>query len=238
MGQDTHASSAVSLTLRFNGYTSSGAITANLNGHTLVYTDVARTGFQDVLNSYSVPTSYLRQGVNQLLLTVAHGDAEISQVELETVFGTAKPPVPDPSTHEMPMAQATTNNFRVDHLAGASPVITLTTGLYDLGGTSTVTYTVDVLTPRPWIGVDPAQGTLLSPALGGGVTPLNIRLDLTGVHTDDEGDVLVLRVNGGPAPQNMPIYIGILVVASGAHTAPVFTPYAPNTTVYNPAALP
>ena len=55
-----------------------------------------------------------------------------------------------------------------------------------------------------------------------------------GVSTDDEGDVIVLRVNGGM----MPAYIGVLVVASGATSAPNWLTTFPTTTTFNKSAIP
>jgi hypothetical protein len=74
----------------------------------------------------------------------------------------------------------------------------------------------------------------MSPSFGGGVTPLYMRFNFNGVSTDDEGDVIVLRVNGGV----MPVYIGVLVVASGATTAPSFITSFTTSSSFNKDAIP
>ena len=61
-----------------------------------------------------------------------------------------------------------------------------------------------------------------------------MRFNFANVHTDDEGDVIVVNVAGGP----MPVLIGILVVASGETQAPTYVSTFPMTTTFNKSAIP
>lgn len=226
---------ARSAVLRFNGYSGNGTLDLNVNGHPMSLS-VATGGYQNVLNSYDIPTTWLRQGANSLVFTSnpASNDSEISQIELETVFNRQRVMNTQMNTGPMPMLQVTANNFRIDHLLNDPPIYTATTYMYNLGGTQSLTYTAEVLNPKPYLTLSPASGTLVSPSYGGGVVPLNMRFDFTGVSTDDDGEVLVVRVNGG----HMPVYIGVMIVAFGATTAPPYLTTFPLTTDFNKAAIP
>src|SRR5207237_2301653 len=91
-----------------------------------------------------------------------------------------------------------------------------------------------VLNPRPYLTLSQTSGTLVSPSYGGGVTPLNMRFNFNGVSTDDDGDVVVIKVTGGV----MPVYIAVMVVASGATSAPPFLTSFSLTTTFNKSAIP
>ena len=229
-------STARSAVLRFNGYSTNGVLGFNLNGHTMNL-NTANSGFQNVLNSYSIPVSWLRSDSNTMIFTstnTGNNDATIAQIELEVVYNQHRVIVPDTSTAPMHMVQITNNNFRIDHLAGDPNIYTATTYLYNIGSSSTTTYTVNVVNPKPYLTLSQSSGTLLSPSQGGGVTRLDMRFNFANVHTDDEGDVIVVNVAGGP----MPVLIGILVVASGETHAPTYVSTFPMTTTFNKSAIP
>jgi hypothetical protein len=232
-----NAATARSAVLRLNGTASNGRLDLTVNGQPMTI-NMANTGYQNVLNSASIPVSWLRTGANNLVFTSnpASNNADFSEVQLEVVYNQQRPATqPDHmDLVPMPMLQATANNFRIDHLRTDPNTYTATTYLYNIGSTQNLTYTAEVLNPRPYMSLSQTSGTLTSPSYGGGVTPLYMRFNFAGVSTDDDGDVIIVRINGGV----MPVYIGVMVVAAGASSAPPYITSFSLTNTFNKNAIP
>jgi hypothetical protein len=161
-------------------------------------------------------------GSNSIAFTYTGNDsADISQVEIEVVYNRQRVmPVPSP-VHMMPMLGITSQSLRVDHLSTDPAVYTSTAYLYGLGSTATVNWSAAVIsTETPWLSVSPAAGQVTSPLLGGGVQPLVKSVDFSGLTTDSDGEVGVIRITGG----NMPLYFAVLAVNDGSNTRPQFLP--------------
>jgi hypothetical protein len=194
--------------------------------------------FFNALNTAEVPVTSLRQGANTLEFRydgALSALPDLTQVELEVVYNQPRSLTVTPMG-PMAMIGLTNQGFRVDHLAGDPSVHTLTTFLYSQGSANPVSYSASVITPdTPWLTVSPTSGSLVSPALGGGIAPLNLQLNFGAVGTDSDGEVGVVRIDGG----SMPMYVAVLAVDQGATSRPAFIPAFTNlNTTLNPVAIP
>ena len=220
----------------FNGTSDSGSIIVNLNGHEQTV-PAATCCYQNTLNQYDLPANWLTTGANYLSFSVPQGGgAEISQYELEVVYNEHRVMVDPPPVHDMPMLSTSAMSFRFDHTNGQGMTYTGTTYLYNLGSTAQVPYTAAVIsTETPWLTVSPGSGVATSPMLGGGVIPLSLHVDMTGIPVDADGQVGVVKITGG----NMPVYVAVLAVNDGSNPAPTFLPaFTGLTTTFDKDAIP
>ena len=229
-------SAARSARLLFNGVASS-SFTVRVNGNPITIPTKSCCYF-NALNTTEFPPSWLQQGTNTLEFRYDGSLSslpDLSQVELEVIYNQPRDTSPAPMS-PMAMIGPTNQNFRVDHLASDPTVQPLTTFLYSQGSSNPVAFTASVITPdTPWLTVSPASGSLLSPVLGGGVVPLNLQVNFAGFTTDSDGEVGVVRVDGG----SMPIYVAVLAVNDGSIQRPSFISSFTNlTTTFNRAAIP
>jgi hypothetical protein len=221
----------------YNGYASgTGNLVFNINGHSLTV-PTRQSGYLYTLNSAEFPAEWLQFGTNNVqILYSGSADAQISQVELEVVYG--QPRIMENSTpmDPMPMMSVSNMNFRIDHVNGDPTVHTATTYLYSLGGDMPVNYSASVISSEtPWLTVSPTSGTLRSPAQGYGLVPLTLSVNFTNIPVDSDGYVGVIKITGG----TMPVYLGVLAVNRGSSPRPNFIPsFNGANTTFNKDAIP
>src|SRR5262249_23634955 len=156
-----------------------------------------------------VPVSLIRQGANTF--TFNFGSGQFIQVELEVTFNRQRV-IGNPPVNSLTMLNLTATNFRFERTNSDPLVMNGTTNLYDMGGVSPATYTAQVITPdSPWLKItSPTTGSVASPALGGGVTPVNFTVDFSnyGAPSDinTDGDIGIIKVTGG----TVPLYTGVI----------------------------
>ena len=229
---------ARSARILYNG-TATGSFTININGHALTI-PTKTCCFSDALNTAAFPASWLQGGANALTFSYNGSLSDLpdlQQVEVEVVYNQPRTMSVPPATMPMPMLAVSAANFRVDHLPTDAAIYTATTYLSSFGAGDPVLYNATVVTAdTPWLTVAPATGTIRSAALGGGLVPLTMLVNFTGLTTDSDGEIGVVKVLGG----NMPAYIAILVVADPAATArPTFIPaFSGANTTFNKDAIP
>ncbi|MCC6177230.1 MAG: fibronectin type III domain-containing protein [Chloroflexi bacterium] len=229
-------SSARSARLLFNGSANAG-FTVQVNGHP-VSVPTKTCCYFNALNTVEFPASWLRQGANTLAFSYDGSLSslpELTQVELEMVYNQARDMTAAPMA-PMPMIGATSQNYRVDHVAGDPAIHTLTTYLYSQGAVNPVPFSASVITPQtPWLTVSPASGGLVSPVLGGSLTPLTLQVNAAALSTDSDGEVGVVRVDGA----SMPVYIAVLGVNDGSNRRPDFiSSFRNQITTFNRDAIP
>lgn len=232
----------------FNRTTTTGTGTLTVNGHTIPIpmTSHPVPGDQVVdhsleLEALTIPLTWLHQGSNTFQFHFSDRHAQFTQTELEVAFNQHRV-IGNPPVMPMPMLSATTATFRVERLTTDPMQLTGTTYLYSLGSADPLTYHASVITTQtPWLKItSPKTGIMVSPALGGGVTPLTFRVDFHDYTTPStfnfDGDIGIIKVTGG----NMPQYIGILRAFYGRKTHYGIIPSAafPLTTQFNKAAIP
>lgn len=235
---------AKSARLIFNNSLNTGSGTAIINGHSVPMTvanhidlDVPQTLTQQVDYIADVPLSWLHTGSNTIQLTYDNAAARFTQVEMEVTFNQQRvignPPLDPPA-----QIGVTTSNFRAERITTDPMQLTNATYIYNGGTSAPVTYNASVITPEAtWLTItSPTTGTLASPALGGGLTPLSFSVDYTNLNTITglDGDIGVIKITGGV----MPVYVAVIRQYFNLDTRHVTVTSFPLTTVFNKAAIP
>jgi hypothetical protein len=221
--------------LLFNG---SGGITARINGNQFT---ASGGGDWDSLNVKDLNPAWFTNGQNSFSLV----SGSAAQIEIEVIYNQPRvignPPLGSVSMIGSVIQSTpgqTNQSFRIEKLAGGPNILSRTVYLYSQGSAAPVAYTAQVITPNtPWLSVSPSTGVLNSPALGGGVVPMNMTVNFSGLTTSNEGEVGLIKITAPGV--HMPLYIAMLAVNDGDSTdLNYIQSFSPMITTFNKSAIP
>jgi hypothetical protein len=238
-------SQAKSARLIINNSLTTGSGTVSINGNSAPITvtnhldlDNPTTLIQHVDHVADIPLNWLHTGSNTIQFSYDNTAATFNQVELEVIFNQQRV-LGNPPLNPPPQIGVTTSTFREERINSDPMQLTGTTYIYNGGTSAPVTYNASVITPdSTWLHITPpTTGTLTSPALGGGLTPLTFSVDYTNLNppvTGLDGDIGVIRITGGV----MPMYVVVIRQFFNQDARHPTVSSFPLTTVFNKSAIP
>jgi hypothetical protein len=228
--------------LIFNNSLTSGSGTVSINGNSTPFVVTNHTDPQ-VANSLQtdyvadVPVSWLHTGSNTIQFQYSDSTAKFNQVELEATFNQQRV-LGNPPLNPPVQIGVTIPTFREERITTDPMQLTSKTYLYNGGTATPVTYHASVITSdSTWLHVtSPTTGTLTSPALGGGLTPLTFSVDYTHLNpnTSLDGDIGVIKITGGV----MPMYVVVIRQFFNQDARHPTVSSFPVTTIFNKSAIP